>query len=514
MLRFGFPLPAQRPRPRGAPSSTRSPPTPPSPSSRASPAAPSAIASSGPTPAIAARSPSASPPPLLRAAPRSSTNPTATLWEAIVRESGARVAVELWPRGLADPRFAYRVAHVPASSHPTLAAAMVRVAGARPDDVVWDPFVGAATELVERARLGPARALFGSDADDDALARARENLAAAGVEATLARADARSYRPPIAPTLIVTNPPLGRRVLDRHSTGALYRDFLAHAATLLPRGGRLIWISPRGDETVAVATPLGLPRHLPPARRHGRLLGRDPVVHQAIAMRDDLCRRRSRRRSCGSSSPPGARSTTPTSRAACKPPTLALADGAHQARASGSLASGASSCSRAFVVDGDWGAVVEVLKHEMAHQFVTEALGDPDDDAARPGLSRRLRAPRHRRPRRRRSRAAAHVRRRRRACSARVGQAARARREPQRARGRGGDGRGAAAHAQAQPRRDRALGATPSATSARPPAASPRPSASSPTSSTITSSSRRSGCRCGARARASAAACSRSAARR
>ncbi|HEY2748820.1 MAG TPA: HEAT repeat domain-containing protein [Polyangia bacterium] len=185
-------------------------------------------------------------------------DPTATLWEVIVRERGKRFSVELWPRGLPDPRFAYRVAHVPASSHPTLAAALVRVAGARPDDVVWDPFVGAATELVERARLGPARALIGSDADDDALVRARDNLAAARVDATLARADARTFTPPLPPTAIITNPPMGRRVLDRRQTGELFRDFLAHAAALLPRGGRLTWISPRGDETLAVATPLGL----------------------------------------------------------------------------------------------------------------------------------------------------------------------------------------------------------------------------------------------------------------
>ncbi len=185
-------------------------------------------------------------------------DPTATLWEVVVRERGKHFSVELWPRGLPDPRFAYRVAHVPASSHPTLAAALVRVAGARPDDVVWDPFVGAATELVERARLGPVRALLGSDADEDALARARDNLAAARVDATLTRADARTFTPPVPPTAIITNPPMGRRVLDRHSTGELFRDFLAHAAALLPRGGRLTWISPRGDETLAVATPLGL----------------------------------------------------------------------------------------------------------------------------------------------------------------------------------------------------------------------------------------------------------------
>ena len=72
-------------------------------------------------------------------------DPTASLWEAVVVEK-PRVAVEVWPRGLGDPRFAYRRAYVPASSHPTLAAALARVGGVRADDVVWDPFVGAGTE--------------------------------------------------------------------------------------------------------------------------------------------------------------------------------------------------------------------------------------------------------------------------------------------------------------------------------------------------------------------------------
>ncbi len=189
--------------------------------------------------------------------PQLVNDPTASLWEAVVVEK-PRVAVEIWPRGLTDPRFAYRRAYVPASSHPTLAAALARVGGARADDVVWDPFVGAATELVERSLLGPSRALYGTDADEAALARARENLAAAGVAAELTLADARSFRPPLPPTLIVTNPPLGRRVLDRHTTGALYREFLTHAVTVLAPRGRIVWISPRGDETVAYAAELGL----------------------------------------------------------------------------------------------------------------------------------------------------------------------------------------------------------------------------------------------------------------
>src|SRR6185312_6719677 len=58
-------------------------------------------------------------------------------------------------------------------------------------------------------------------------------------------------------------------------------------------------------------------------------------------------------------------------------PTLALVDGAHKL---GQWLAGERriELQRAFVVDGAWGAVVEVLKHEMAHQFVSEALGDPD----------------------------------------------------------------------------------------------------------------------------------------
>jgi 23S rRNA G2445 N2-methylase RlmL len=189
--------------------------------------------------------------------PQLVNDPTASLWEAVVVEK-PRVSVEIWPRGLADPRFVYRRAYVPASSHPTLAAALARVGGARADEVVWDPFVGAAAELVERSLLGPCAALYGTDADANALARARENLAAANVTAELTQADARTFRPPLPPTLIVTNPPLGRRVLDRHTTGALYREFLTHAVTVLAPRGRIVWISPRGDETVAYATELGL----------------------------------------------------------------------------------------------------------------------------------------------------------------------------------------------------------------------------------------------------------------
>jgi 23S rRNA G2445 N2-methylase RlmL len=193
-----------------------------------------------------------------RLRPALRNDPTGSLWEVEVREEAGRFTVELWPRGLPDPRFAYRVAQLPASSHPTVAAALAHVGEARADDIVWDPFVGAGTELVERARLGPVRRLFGTDLDAGALEVAGRNLAAASVQAELAVADARTFRPPLPPTLILSNPPLGRRVLSKERTGELFEAFLRHAARLLAPGGRLVWMSTRPRDTARLGRALGL----------------------------------------------------------------------------------------------------------------------------------------------------------------------------------------------------------------------------------------------------------------
>lgn len=170
-------------------------------------------------------------------------DPTESTWEIVVDDHRDRVAIELVPRGFVDDRFAYRSASVPASSHPTIAAALVRLVPPRPDDVVWDPFAGAGAELVERARLGPYASLTGTDLERTAIEAARENLAAAGItDATLAVADATTYEPK-GVTLIVTNPPMGRRV-QRGSHGELLERFVDHAARLLVPGGALVWAAP------------------------------------------------------------------------------------------------------------------------------------------------------------------------------------------------------------------------------------------------------------------------------
>jgi precorrin-6B methylase 2 len=188
-------------------------------------------------------------------------DPTDTTWEArvveIPDEAPHTVEVILVPRAIEDPRFLYRERDVPAASHPTIAAALARIAGVRADDVVWDPFVGSGTELVERARLGPYAELHGSDRDPNALEAARTNLRAARVEASLVHADALKHAPS-GVTLILTNPPMGRRVLKRSEAGDLAEQMVSRASEVLQPGGRLVWISPAVGRTERRAKNVGL----------------------------------------------------------------------------------------------------------------------------------------------------------------------------------------------------------------------------------------------------------------
>jgi 23S rRNA G2445 N2-methylase RlmL len=170
-------------------------------------------------------------------------DPTGSTWEALVEPTARSVEVSLVPRALDDPRFAWRRRDVPAASHPTVAAALARVAGVRADDVVWDPFVGSGGELVERALLGPYRALHGTDVDERALDAARANLAAAGLDAQLTAGDALAPGPE-GVTLVITNPPMGRRAVRATGLADTLDRFVAHAASVLVPGGRLVWIAP------------------------------------------------------------------------------------------------------------------------------------------------------------------------------------------------------------------------------------------------------------------------------
>jgi len=172
-------------------------------------------------------------------------------WQFNVRHESGGCAVELTPRLRPDPRFAYRLGDVPAASHPPLAAAMARLAGSQDDEVVWDPFCGSGLEIVERKLRGGVSQIFGTDRSADALIAARQNLIAVGGEAiptTLACCDFRDYQTvdgllPGSLSLIITNPPMGRRV-PIPDLPELMADLFQAASVLLRPGGRLVFANP------------------------------------------------------------------------------------------------------------------------------------------------------------------------------------------------------------------------------------------------------------------------------
>ncbi len=195
-------------------------------------------------------------------APSLVNDPIAADWEIeITRERGVLRIVAV-PKSWDDGRFSYRVADVPAASHPTIAAAIARAGGVRDDDVVWDPFVGSGLELCERARMGPYRSLLGTDTDERALAAARKNTTAARVrDVRLEIADARTYRPRDV-TLVLTNPPMGRRVKASPRLDEVLAAALDNIVRALVPQGRFAWITPHARHTNRVLEKARMQRTL------------------------------------------------------------------------------------------------------------------------------------------------------------------------------------------------------------------------------------------------------------
>lgn len=190
-------------------------------------------------------------------------DPAQAPWELAIAvrdtKRGRLLFAELWPRKLVDPRFAYRAEVLPASSHPTIAAALARVAGARPADVVWDPFTGAGTELIERALLGPATQLLGTDLDVRAIRAAERNVAQAGVaNVTLQVGDALTTPLPERLDVVLSNPPLGRRVMAKDGAAKLIIGAVERALPRLARGARVVFISPSPAVTARALGAKGL----------------------------------------------------------------------------------------------------------------------------------------------------------------------------------------------------------------------------------------------------------------
>lgn len=181
-------------------------------------------------------------------------------WQIDIHQKRRETFVELTPKLRPDPRFAYRRKDVPAASHPPLAAAMARLAGVMRSEAVWDPFCGSGLELIECALRGGVHRVIGTDCSAEAIQITEQNFRAAlsgDVPARFVCSDFRDHGrlaglEPKSISLVISNPPMGRRVPIPNLPG-LIKDLFMAAADVLKPGGRLVFANP-----VSIG-PVGLP---------------------------------------------------------------------------------------------------------------------------------------------------------------------------------------------------------------------------------------------------------------
>ena len=206
------------------------------------------------------------------------------------RPARGAAAVEVWAHVIGDRTIVglrlsgdelaqrrYKRAHLPASLKPTVARALVTLAGVRPGDVFVDPMAGAGTVLRERAEAGAAGAIFGGDSDRRAVEAARHNVGR-GVQLFRWNATRLPLRPGSV-DVIATNPPYGRRHRTEGKVGRLYAGLAAEAARVLRPGGRFVALT---GEPAALTS--ALPRSLPVLAKR-RLLLRGLEVTAVVMQR-------------------------------------------------------------------------------------------------------------------------------------------------------------------------------------------------------------------------------------
>lgn len=174
----------------------------------------------------------------------------------------------------------WKESHIAASLRPTVAAAMVRLAGLGPGMTFLDPFCGAGTILAEQCELAGRRrladaTLIGSDLDMHALHCAADNLRKLGT-VQLLRADAAAL-PLAAQSVdrIVSNPPFGKQLASPEQVGPLYRAAAREWQRVLRPGGRAVLLVADAEALREAVKPHGWQ----PARQlRVRILGQPAVL--------------------------------------------------------------------------------------------------------------------------------------------------------------------------------------------------------------------------------------------
>ncbi|MGB9737344.1 MAG: methyltransferase domain-containing protein [Chloroflexus sp.] len=159
------------------------------------------------------------------------------VWATLI-EQELIVAIRLSDASL---RIRGKIAHLPASLRPALAATMVMLTQPAADDIFLDPMAGVGTILLERAAAGPFTALYGGDISPAAVTAMQANLRGIRGQIAIRRWDATKLPLPDASvTKVAVNLPFGTQIGEGEDLEELYRDVLRQIARVLKPGGRLV----------------------------------------------------------------------------------------------------------------------------------------------------------------------------------------------------------------------------------------------------------------------------------
>ncbi len=170
-------------------------------------------------------------------------------WQPIEEEADLEVWATLLEQELivairlsdASLRLRGKIAHLPASLRPALAAAMVMLTHPTENDIFLDPMAGVGTLLLERAAAGPFTALYGGDISPAAVTAMQANLRSVRGQIEVRRWNATKLPLPDASvTKVAVNLPFGTQIGEGEDLEDLYRDVLYQIARVLKPGGRLV----------------------------------------------------------------------------------------------------------------------------------------------------------------------------------------------------------------------------------------------------------------------------------
>jgi tRNA (guanine6-N2)-methyltransferase len=156
-------------------------------------------------------------------------------WEVLARTSPRPLSARAW-----------RVCDMPGALNASVAHVMVELADPSPAERFLNLVCGSGTLLIERLDICPARLAIGVDRSEQALACARENIAASrhAQEITLILADAtRLPLPDASVDTVVADLPFGMLVGQRAEIERLYPEILREAARVAVPGATFVAIT-------------------------------------------------------------------------------------------------------------------------------------------------------------------------------------------------------------------------------------------------------------------------------